>query len=78
MTTEAKLTDEELKAKHSIALKTHYEVHGVGETTKHKLNFWRSQVGQHSFNHDPSDEQQVAIHEHCWLDDMYPQDFQHC
>jgi hypothetical protein len=64
---------------HIPALQKHYESHGVGDTTKHKLAFWESTCPDgYSISHNPSDEQRVAVFESCWIDDNYPQDAIFC
>ena len=65
--------------KHRLAISDVYLNHGVGETTEHKLAFWRSQHPDgYSISHGPSPETEVAVMETSWLCDKFPEDFQLC
>jgi ornithine cyclodeaminase/alanine dehydrogenase-like protein (mu-crystallin family) len=68
-----------VQQRHCSALNELYRSHGVGETTEHKLAFWKSQhPGGCSISHNPTPEAKVAVMETSWLCDQFPNDFEMC
>lgn len=68
-----------LSAAHCSALAELYRSRGVGDTTEHKLSFWKSQhPSGYSISHNPTPEAEIAVMEMSWLCDQFPNDFEMC